>query len=409
MNPQNKHVLVIGNIRNSHEYLVSAGYDITWVYKRTDGFVHTMEDNNRCLNIFSYSDPDQEYLIDLSKFINKCKKIDAVIAFHDASQLDAIAISKVLNLPYDLSAETVTITRDKKLTRERLKQFSLTNVTSKIINNDDEIKTFFNSTKNINKIIIKPIDGTGSENVFSLTKKDFQSNKNNEMLNSIQYPILVEEFIEGREFSVEAFSLKGQHYIIAITEKFKAKDSYMELGHLIPARLSKHETSLIHKYVKSCLTALTINSGASHTEVILNGEKLDLIETHTRTGGDRIADLVKYVTNVNLYKLQAMDYLHTKIDEDKIIPQDSGKHAYIEYMIQDESQSPIKEVKGIDEVKQWQWVKEAECIYGKGDKLPKVNHSFDRAAYVMAVSDCADDSINTAHAAINKIEFVCND
>ncbi|AHH95398.1 hypothetical protein BC739_004449 [Kutzneria viridogrisea] len=50
------------------------------------------------------------------------------------------------------------------------------------------------------------------------------------------YPPLVERYITGAEFSVEAVTHAGTHHVVAVTEKLTTEVSRVEIGHVVPAR-----------------------------------------------------------------------------------------------------------------------------------------------------------------------------
>ncbi len=120
--------------------------------------------------------------------------------------------------------------------------------------------------------------------------------------------ILVEEYIQGKELSVESISYHGKHYVIQITDK----DSYgaphfVELGHHQPAMLPVAVEEKIKRVIPQLLAAIGYTDGASHIEIKYDGDKVYLIEVNLRGGGDEISNtLVRMSTGV--------DYLKCMID-----------------------------------------------------------------------------------------------
>src|SRR5699024_5281470 len=89
-------------------------------------------------------------------------------------------------------------------------------------------------------LIIKPADRSGSRGVTKVEKSDNVKNAIDTALNiSINKKVVIEEFIEGQEVSVEAISWKGQHYILTITDKVTSgPPNFVELEHHQPANLN---------------------------------------------------------------------------------------------------------------------------------------------------------------------------
>ena len=155
-------------------------------------------------------------------------------------------------------------------------------------------------------IIIKPVDRSGSRGITKL-ESDIG------LKEAIEYAIeqgfekkaLVEEFVSGREFSVEFISYRGEHHFLALTQKFTTgAPHFIEKGHLEPANVSNYELENIKEIVKHALDSLNIKNGASHTELkITETGKIFLIEIGSRMGGDFIgSDLVYLSSGIDFVK-----------------------------------------------------------------------------------------------------------
>lgn len=155
-------------------------------------------------------------------------------------------------------------------------------------------------------IIIKPVDRSGSRGVVKL---DDCSQLEEMVLRAAQESfsknVIVEEFIEGKEFSVESISWEGGHYLLAITEKeTTGPPFFVELAHHQPAALTEEEYLRFKEFTFASLNALKVIYGASHTEIKITDEgKVYLIETGARMGGDFIgSDLVQLSTGYDFVK-----------------------------------------------------------------------------------------------------------
>ncbi|MGB8380809.1 MAG: ATP-grasp domain-containing protein [Dermatophilaceae bacterium] len=111
---------------------------------------------------------------------------------------------------------------------------------------------------------------------------------------------IAEEYVDGPEYSVEAFSFGGRHLVVAITEKTSHPSTFAELGHAVPARVTSRMASLLRDTVKDFLDAVGVTDGPSHTEVRLGSRGAVIIEGHNRVGGDRIHDLVEIAFGIDL-------------------------------------------------------------------------------------------------------------
>jgi biotin carboxylase len=140
-------------------------------------------------------------------------------------------------------------------------------------------------------VVVKPRDGAGSIGVQVLVDAHKAAD--------LDYPVLVEEYLEGPEYSVEALSVHGVHRILGVTEKFLFPGTVVESGHLFPARLTAAETEELTAFTVDFLDLLGVRLGVTHTELKLTPKGPRVIETHTRSGGDHIAKLVTLATGID--------------------------------------------------------------------------------------------------------------
>jgi predicted ATP-grasp superfamily ATP-dependent carboligase len=140
--------------------------------------------------------------------------------------------------------------------------------------------------------VIKPIDGTGSAGVRIV--------EDGEWIPVSTEVCILEDFVGGREFSCETFSVNGKHFKLAITEKILSGASgVVEVGHIIDP--SEDIISPAHwVYLQQVLDAIGLCDGPGHIEFKLHETEIHIIECHNRPGGDRIWNLVEIATGFDM-------------------------------------------------------------------------------------------------------------
>ena len=155
-------------------------------------------------------------------------------------------------------------------------------------------------------LIVKPSDRSGSLGVTKvLNHEELNAAIERAIGVSFKKEAMVEEFIEGREISVEFISYKGTHYPLQITDKVTTEAPYfVELEHHQPAHFTPAEYSRIYDITKTALDALGITNGASHSEYKITKEgRIAVMEIGGRMGGDFIgSDLVRLSTGYDFLK-----------------------------------------------------------------------------------------------------------
>lgn len=155
-------------------------------------------------------------------------------------------------------------------------------------------------------LIVKPSDRSGSLAVNKITDWEQLSVALRKALTaSFKGEAMVEEFIEGREISVEFISYHGKHYPLQITDKVTTgAPHFVELEHHQPSTLSADMYAAIYAVTERALNALGITNGASHSEYkITDDGRIYMMEVGARMGGDFIgSDLVKLSTGYDFVK-----------------------------------------------------------------------------------------------------------
>jgi biotin carboxylase len=149
-------------------------------------------------------------------------------------------------------------------------------------------------------VVVKPTDRSGSLGVQKVERKeDLEPAITKAKALSMSGQVIVEEYIEGREISVEMISCRGVHYALQITDKVTTgAPHFVELEHHQPSDLPAAMQTKIFEITRRALDALGITNGASHSEYKITSEgRIVVMEIGGRMGGDFIgSDLVKLST-----------------------------------------------------------------------------------------------------------------
>ena len=120
---------------------------------------------------------------------------------------------------------------------------------------------------------------------------------------------IIEEFMDGPEYSAECICYRGERRILAFTQKeTTGNPHYIETGHIQPANIPLEKQENIRQIIFKALEALDIQNGAAHAEFrILPDGQIGIIEIGARMGGDSIGtDLTPISTG--------LDYLGMVVD-----------------------------------------------------------------------------------------------
>jgi biotin carboxylase len=114
--------------------------------------------------------------------------------------------------------------------------------------------------------------------------------------------LVVESFIPGEEVSAEAMVVDGKLTLLAITDKINTgPPHFFEIGHVMPSRHSAVWSGRIAGYLQEVTDALGIVTSPVHAELKLSGEGPELIEIHSRFGGDNIVRLLEEAFGLRVF------------------------------------------------------------------------------------------------------------
>lgn len=294
-------ILIVGTYRPVHYPLLAAGHSLWLVIERGQTKPKDLKTDYRGVFIYRPEDVSAGHLEPLAEALHKAHRFDWICCFQDREQALACRIASRLGVRHVLNEAALPQVIDKARTRASCQAAGLPSIGFQKV--EDE-RALLAAVEALAPVIVKPPDQTASEGVHYLADRNAaESAIRDQRLAADAYPLLVEEFLAGPEYSVECLSEAGRHHLLGITEKFKYRDSFIERGHLFPARLTAQQVSRVSGYVGQVLDAVGIRTGPSHTEIILTAEGPRLVETHTRLGGDAIPNLIECAMGLELFDI----------------------------------------------------------------------------------------------------------
>ncbi|WP_424215825.1 ATP-grasp domain-containing protein (plasmid) [Streptomyces sp. BI20] len=350
-------------------------------------------------------DAPVEEWIALARTVHALTPITRIGSFYDDCRPQAAAIARDLGL-HTHTPEVVEIVLDKNAMRRRLAETDVEVTESAVVADPVEVTAFAERVGY--PCVVKPLTGAASRGVSVLREPSGAAEALRRATEALPDPrALVEEYLDGPQFSVEAFSEDGEHVIAAVTRKYSEPVSLVELGHVMPAPLEPADEAAVRAHVTATLTALDIRFGPTHTEIILTPKGPRVIETHVRTGGDELFDMVTDATGVDMIECQLRQVLGEKVlpgiravlaDPDRI------RRAEAIWFAGAPTEGTLVEVLGADADRPEHVTL---TVSGKpGTRLTGLQNSFSRLAWARAHGPDADSALTAARRTIEALTFV---
>lgn len=338
--------------------------------------------------LLDYEDPAT--LLPLAEAISTLRPFDVAFSLLEIGLLPAAQINDRLGLP-GTPLPVVRLLKDKWLMRQHLEAAGISPVHARKGTGQEDLLRF---TREYGfPCITKPCDSTGSFGV-SLVRGPEDIGRVWSEIQRLRLPeFLIEEYIDGRELSVEAFSFHGRHVVVAITEKLLLPN-FVEIGHIQPASVQAEERQAIEIFIARFLDAIGLQEGPSHTELKVTPTGIRVIESHNRNGGDRIVDLVEITTGIDLMSL-AIAWSCGLGQEITGVPTPRAGAA-IRFFAPDPG--TVVSIHGVEEVSRDERVVQLDLPLQVGNTIVPVRRSADRSGYLV---------VKAANASLANL--VCNE
>lgn len=292
-------------------------------------------------------------------------------------------LAKKYNLLFP-STEVIQRARNKYLMKQAFLKAGVPCAHGQIIE-EGEIIDHIDLSKFQFPLIIKPVDSYSSRGVYKVNSLPELKERYEEALRfSSTRQVLIEEFLEGPEVSVEAVTYQGLTHIVQITDKvITPYPNTVELAHYQPSQLGTEDQRSIKEVVKAAVSALGIDYSGSHAELKLTKDGPKMIEIGARLGGDYISSyLTTLSTGVDMNRAIAQIAMGEHPDIDSSIKQYSG----IQYV----NWQPGKKVKAVASLAPFledPKVAFANILVAPGDILPPITESTNRHAFFITSAE----------------------
>ncbi len=213
---------------------------------------------------------------------------------------------------------------------------------------------------------------------------------------------LVEEFVEGREYSVEGIFLGGRPKVLAVTGKeTMAPPHFVEVAHVLPAILPEATRAEIDRQVCAALTELGLHYGIFHVELWITRRGIVLGEFHVRPGGDGIYLMLAHVIpGLDLFRRVYEDALGRDVD-DGLTP---SRAAAVRFVLPPPGR--LISVDGWDRVLNHPAVLFAELEVEPGAVIKPVRGSDDRVGLVIVGAENSIAAQRLAAELVDCVKFV---
>lgn len=253
--------------------------------------------------------------------------------------------------------------------------------------------------------ILKPSRNSGSRGIAKVSrnmdKGDFIRAYDESLNESRDHSVLIEQFIEGPEFSIEMIVWQGEIHVLTVTDKkTTGAPHFVELGHNQPSCFSDADVETLKAAAIAGVKALGVNNCACHAEAKLMNGKAYLMEVGARLGGDFIStELTHLSTGVDMVAA-AID-VALGVDPDLSVKEEP-KGVCIRYFCPKPGKLVrISNTEVLNNPHVYLW----EIYPKEGDVIPAVTSSLCRSGHVIVTEKTPQKAIEIAERLIESVKF----
>ena len=333
------------------------------------------------------------------------EQIDGVI--HPCSEVAMNVMGRIndeLHLS-GISKEMAIRATNKHLMREAFERYGAPSPKSILTKDEEDAWQIFCEHFTTNAIL-KPSRNSGSRGIAKVEKgisKDaFFELYQRALEESRDHQVLIEQFIEGPEFSVEVVVWNGEPHVLAVTDKKTTEAPYfVELGHNQPSLFPEEIQQKLKDGAIAGIKALELSNCAAHCELKVQDGEVYLMEIGARMGGDFIStELTHLSTGIDMVAATISVVLGM---EPNLQPIEEKHGVCIRYFTP--KPGKLIAIEGEDALKDAH-VYDAEIYHQIGDMIPEVKSSLDRSGHVIVTDVDAPSAIERADSIISNVKLI---
>jgi len=251
-------------------------------------------------------------------------------------------------------------------------------------------------------LITKPTDNSGSRGVMLVhNEEELAAALSYSSENGRRGDVIMEEYMQGPEVSVEVMVTGGVPHVLQITDKLTTgAPHFVEMGHSQPSRLPEEAQAAIRDLASRAALSVGVENGPAHVEIILTKDGPKMVELGARMGGDCITThLVPLSTGIDMVG----NTIRIALGEEPDLTQKLHKGSAIRYF--SVPCGVIRAIEGVEEARQVPGVQEITFVKQVGDTAGDIGSSTDRVGFVIAQADSAQEAVRVCEQAMERVHI----
>ena len=310
---KNKNILILGASLLQNPAIQSAkelGCKVFVVDGNPNALCVSLADVFECIDL-----KDEQGLLSYAKKIHNSEGLHGVFTAGTDFSKSVAFVTENLNLNGH-SYQAAKNASDKALMRQCFKNFDVSSPKFTVLTENDLSKIQSNPKEFLsslefdlkNPLVVKPCDNMGARGCKKIDNfeeiNNFVAAVKDSIKNSRTKRAILEEFMDGDEFSIDALVFENQIIITGFADRHIFYPPYfIEMGHTMPTKLSKEKIlSVVTEFCKG-VKSLELTCGAAKGDIKLTSKGVMIGEIAARLSGGYMSGWTfPYSSDINLTK-----------------------------------------------------------------------------------------------------------
>ncbi|MFC1874503.1 ATP-grasp domain-containing protein [Chloroflexota bacterium] len=327
-------------------------------------------------------------------------RIDGVFSIaSEVSVRTVAAVAEELGLR-GLSRQVARVATDKALMREKYLAQGVPSPLFRVVHTLEE------AAQAVEELalpaVIKPADNAGSRGVARLDRKSqLESAFRKAKGFSEQGKVMIEQFMDGVEVSVEAFVSRDEIKILALSDKIRTPPPYLlDTTVIFPSNYPGEVRSRIREVATKAIKAVGINEGPVHIEIMMTADGPKMVELAARGPGFKVfTNMIPYVTEVDIVE----GVIKQALGEEPDLEIRAHRASVLKFV--GARPGKIKNISGIEQVKNMSGVHDFELYLGIGDEIKPLTSGEDRIGHIISFAVSREKALEITEKAESLLEI----
>jgi biotin carboxylase len=329
-------------------------------------------------------------------------RADAIVSISCDAALIAVAIAcEKLGLP-GISVDNARVSRSKLLQRELISSAGLLVPQYRAVSTLDAALKSWDDFQ-VEACVFKPIDGSGSRGVSLVDQRvNVSVAFQNAQQNSSSGLVMIESFIGGIEYSVEAWVVNSNPHILATSEKLRSEPPYLLDKEVhFPDNLPPQKRRVMVDYAIRAIRACGFRDGPVHMELIYSDNGPVIVELAARGAGFKVFTIIlPHITGISMVQASIELALGATPDLKELNEPTAASLVFISPKL-----GILKSINGLEKISTLAGVQEVMLYAKVGEHMNNLQSGSDRVGHILVFNKDPVKCRSTAQKALKLLEL----